>query len=205
VSMFRSKGGLMNIFLAADTVAEPTGVWGAIAGGAEYFIGIFNQGGEVFFGLMGGILPTLVVLLTAVNALIRIIGPEKIEKLGEKAAQPGLQWYPVRYMILPLLAVFFLTNPMAYTMGRFLPERFKPAFYDSAVSYVHPITGLFPHANPGELFVYLGIAAGITQLGLGLGDLALRYLLVGLVVIFIRGIVTEWITARMLARKGAAA
>jgi PTS system glucitol/sorbitol-specific IIC component len=203
--MFRSKGGLMNIFLAADTVAEPTGVWGAIAGGAEYFIGIFNQGGEVFFGLMGGILPTLVVLLTAVNALIRIIGPEKIEKLGEKAAQPGLQWYPVRYMILPLLAVFFLTNPMAYTMGRFLPERFKPAFYDSAVSYVHPITGLFPHANPGELFVYLGIAAGITQLGLGLGDLALRYLLVGLVVIFIRGIVTEWITARMLARKGAAA
>jgi PTS system glucitol/sorbitol-specific IIC component len=152
---------------------------------------------------MGGILPTLVVLLTAVNALIRIIGPEKIEGLGKKAAQPGLIWYPVRYMILPFLAVFFLTNPMAYTMGRFLPERFKPAFYDSAVSYVHPITGLFPHANPGELFVYLGIAAGITQLGLGLGDLALRYLLVGLVVIFIRGIVTEWITARMLARKGA--
>jgi PTS system glucitol/sorbitol-specific IIC component len=193
----------MNIFTSADTVAEPTGVWGAIAGGAEYFIGIFNQGGQVFFSLMGGILPTLVVLLTAVNALIRIIGPEKIEGLGKKAAQPGLIWYPVRYMILPFLAVFFLTNPMAYTMGRFLPERFKPAFYDSAVSYVHPITGLFPHANPGELFVYLGIAAGITQLGLGLGDLAVRYLLVGLVVIFIRGIVTEWITARMLARKGA--
>jgi PTS system glucitol/sorbitol-specific IIC component len=152
---------------------------------------------------MGGILPTLVVLLTAVNALVRIIGTDKIENLGRKAAQPGLQWYPVRYMVLPFLAVFFLTNPMAYTMGRFLPERYKPAFYDSAVSYVHPITGLFPHANPGELFVYLGIAAGITTLGLGLGDLALRYLLVGLVVIFIRGIVTEWITARMLARKAA--
>ena len=193
----------MNLFASADTVAEPEGVWGAIAGGAEYFIGIFNQGGEVFFGLMGGILPTLVVLLTAVNALIRLIGPEKIEALGKKAAQPGLIWYPVRYMVLPFLAVFFLTNPMAYTMGRFLPERFKPAFYDSAVSYVHPITGLFPHANPGELFVYLGIAAGITQLGLGLGDLALRFLLVGLVVIFIRGIVTEWITARMIARKEA--
>ena len=195
----------MNLFASADTVAEPEGVWGAIAGGAEYFIGIFNQGGEVFFGLMGGILPTLVVLLTAVNALIRLIGPEKIEALGRKAAQPGLIWYPVRYMVLPFLAVFFLTNPMAYTMGRFLPERYKPAFYDSAVSYVHPITGLFPHANPGELFVYLGIAAGITQLGLGLGDLALRFLLVGLVVIFIRGIVTEWITARMIARKEAKA
>jgi len=195
----------MNIFTNAETVAEPTGVWVAIAGGAEYFIGIFNKGGEVFFSLMGGILPTLVVLLTAVNALVRLIGTERIENLGRKAAQPGLQWYPVRYMVLPFLAVFFLTNPMAYTMGRFLPERFKPAFYDSAVSYVHPITGLFPHANPGELFVYLGIAAGITTLGLGLGDLALRYLLVGLVVIFIRGIVTEGITARMMARKAAAA
>ena len=88
-------------------------------------------------------------------------------------------------------------------MGRFLPERYKPAFYDSAVSFVHPILGIFPHANPGELFVYVGIATGITQLGLGLGDLAVRYLLVGLVVIFIRGIVTEWITARMMSKKGA--
>lgn len=194
------------ILLAEDaTVGEPTGVWGAIAGGAEYFISIFNKGGEVLWSLMGGILPTLVVLLTAVNALVRIIGPEKIEALGRKAAQPGIQWYPVRYILLPFLAVFFLTNPMAYTMGRFLPERYKPAFYDAAVSYVHPITGIFPHANPGELFVYLGIAAGITTLGYGLGDLAVRYLLVGLVVIFIRGIVTEWITARMMAKKGASA
>ena len=188
-----------------NTVGNPTGVWGAFADGAEYFISIFQKGGEVLLSLMGGILPTLIVLLTAVNALVRLIGPEKIENLGVKASQPGLQWYPVRYMVLPFLAVFFLTNPMAYTMGRFLPEKYKPAFYDSAVSYVHPITGIFPHANPGELFVYLGIAAGITQLGFGLGDLALRYLLVGLVVIFIRGIVTEYITARMMARKGAAA
>jgi PTS system glucitol/sorbitol-specific IIC component len=195
----------MNLFTDAATVAEPDGVWGAIAGGAEYFIGIFQEGGVVLLGLIGGILPTLVVLLTAVNALVRIIGPEKIENLGRKAAQPGLIWYPVRYMVLPFLAVFLLTNPMAYTMGRFLPELYKPAFYDSAVSFVHPITGLFPHANPGELFVYLGIAAGITTLGFGLGDLAIRFLLVGLVVIFIRGIVTEIITRRMMARRDKAA
>jgi PTS system glucitol/sorbitol-specific IIC component len=92
---------------------------------------------------------------------------------------------------------------MAYTVGRFLPERFKPAFYDSAVSFVHPITGLFPHANSGELFVYLGVAAGVSKLGLPLGDLAVRYLLVGMVVIFIRGIVTEFITARLMARASA--
>jgi PTS system glucitol/sorbitol-specific IIC component len=172
-----------------------------LASWAQTFIGVFNTGGGVLLSLMGGILPTLVVLLTAVNALIRLIGPEKIEGLGVKAAQPGIQWYPVRYMVLPFLAVFFFTNPMAYTVGRFLPERYKPAFYDSSVSFVHPILGIFPHANPGELFVYAGIAAGITTLGFGLGDLAVRYLLVGLVVIFIRGIVTEYITARMMAKK----
>jgi len=189
--------------LAEVTVDKPTGILGALATAAEDFIKVFNKGGEVLLSLMGGILPTLVVLLTAVNALVRIIGPEKIENLGKAAARPGIQWYPVRYIVLPFVAVFVLTNPMAYTMGRFLPERYKPAFYDSAVSFVHPILGIFPHANPGELFVYVGIATGITQLGLGLGDLAVRYLLVGLVVIFIRGIVTEWITARMMAKKGA--
>lgn len=189
--------------LAEVEANAPSGFLGTLAHWAELFIGVFNEGGKVLLSLMGGILPTLVVLLTAVNALIRLIGPEKIENLGKAAARPGIQWYPVRYMVLPFLAVFFLTNPMAYTMGRFLPERFKPAFYDSAVSFVHPILGIFPHANPGELFVWAGIAAGITTLGFGLGDLAIRYLLVGLVVIFIRGIVTEFITARMLARKEA--
>lgn len=194
-----------NLVFAAENpeIKEPGGVFGALADGAEWFIGLFKAGGETFVGLVVGIVPLLVVLLTAVNALIRLIGPEKIEKLGEAAGRPGLVWYPVRYLVLPVLSVFFLTNPMAYTMGRFLPERYKPAFYDSAVSFVHPITGLFPHANPGELFVYLGIAAGITTLGGGLGDLAIRYLLVGMVVILIRGIVTEFITARMLARHAA--
>jgi PTS system glucitol/sorbitol-specific IIC component len=191
------------ILAAGPEVAPPTGVWGTLAGWAQAFIDTFQLGGKNFVGLVTGIIPTLIVLLTAVNALIRWIGPEKIEGLGVIAARPGLQYYPVRYLLLPVLSVFFLTNPMAYTMGRFLPERYKPAFYDSAVSYVHPITGIFPHANGGELFVYLGIAAGIQTLGLPLGDLALRYLLVGMVVIFLRGIVTEFITARMMARRTA--
>mgnify|MGYP000612027816 FL=1 len=191
------------ILLSADvTVEKQDGFLGVLATAAEDFIKVFNKGGEVLLSLMGGILPTLIVLLTAVNALVRLIGAEKIENLGKAAARPGIQWYPVRYIVLPFVSVFVLTNPMAYTMGRFLPERFKPAFYDSAVSFVHPILGIFPHANPGELFVYVGIATGIQQLGYGLGDLAVRYMLVGLVVIFIRGIVTEAITARMM-KKGA--
>lgn len=173
----------------------------ALARFAEGFIGLFQAGGDTFLGLVTGIVPLLIVLMTAVNALISLIGPEKIDKVGEWAARDGLLFYPLRYIILPFLSVFFLTNPMAYTMGRFLPEKFKPAFYDAAVSYVHPPLGIFPHINPGEIFVWSGIAAGIEQLGLGLGDLAIRYLLVGLVVIFIRGIVTERITAIMWARQ----
>ncbi|MDX9865551.1 MAG: PTS glucitol/sorbitol transporter subunit IIC [Anaerolineaceae bacterium] len=176
-----------------------------IATAAEWFIGLFQQGGATFMGLVTGIIPTLVVLMTAVNALIALIGPEKIDKLGEVAGREGIVYYPLRYLVLPVLSVFFLTNPMAYTMGRFLPEKYKPAFYDAAVSFVHPPLGLFPHVNPGEIFVWAGIAAGIETLGLGLGDLAIRYFLVGLVVIFIRGIVTEWITSVMWSRKESAA
>ncbi len=196
---------LTSIALAANqpNVQKPTGIFGALASAAQWFIGLFQEGGLVFVGLLTGIIPTLVVLLTAVNALIRLIGPEKIDHLGEVAGRPGLIYYPVRYLVLPVLSVFFLTNPMAYTMGRFLPEKYKPAFYDSAVSFVHPITGLFPHANAGELFVYLGIAAGITGLGGQVGDLAIRYLLVGMVVILIRGVLTEFITIRMMSRRTA--
>jgi PTS system glucitol/sorbitol-specific IIC component len=195
---------LTSIPLAAEpTVDKPEGIFGALATAAEWFIGIFQAGGETFVGLVTGIIPTLVVLLVFVNTLIRLIGPERIEHLGDIAARPGIAYYPVRYLIFPMLSVFFLTNPMCYTMGRFLPERYKPAFYDSSVSFVHAITGLFPHANAGELFVYLGIAAGITGLGGSLGDLAVRYFLVGMLVILIRGIVTELITARMMSRRTA--
>ena len=184
--------------------ALPLAVLDPIANAADWFIGLFNRGGETFVGLFTGIIPTLLVLLVAVNALIRLIGPHRIDRFAAFASRPGVAYLPLRYLVLPILAVFFLTNPMAYTMGRFLPERYKPAFYDSAVSFVHPILGLFPHANPGELFVWAGIAAGITKLGHTTGDLAARFFIVGAIVILIRGIVTEIITARMLGRRAAA-
>ncbi|MFP3648983.1 PTS glucitol/sorbitol transporter subunit IIC, partial [Paraburkholderia sp. SIMBA_054] len=80
--------------------------------------------------------PLLIVLITAINALIRLIGEERINRLAAKSTKNII----LRYTIFPVLAVFFLTNPMAYTFGKFLPEKQKPAFYDSAVSFVHPIT-----------------------------------------------------------------
>lgn len=168
----------------------------ALARGAEGFIGLFQAGGETFVGLVTGILPTLIVLITFVNAIIKIIGEDRVQDIAKKATNNAI----ARYTILPLIGVFFLTNPMCYTFGKFLDEKYKPAFYDAAVSFVHPITGLFPHANPAELFVYLGVAEGIKQLRLPLGQLAIRYFIVGLIVIFVRGLVTEFITARMLGK-----
>ena len=170
---------------------------------AQAFIGIFQKGGEVLASLVVGIVPTLLVLMTAVYAFTALIGEERIDRLISVSARDGIIYTPLRYIVAPVLAVFFLTNPMAYTQGRWFPEKYKPAFYDSAVSFVHPPLGIFPHINPGEIFVWAGIAAGITSLGLNLAPLAVRYLLVGLVVIFIRGIVTERITLWLMGREAA--
>ena len=92
---------------------------------------------------------------------------------------------------------------MAYSFGRFLDEKYKPSFYDSAVSFCHPITGLFPHANAGELFVYMGIASGIQELGLPLGDLAIRYFIAGIIMCAIRGYITQGIYMHLTAAESA--
>ena len=161
---------------------------------AANFMGLFQAGGETFMGWVTGIIPTVVCLMVAVNSVIKIIGEDRVTRFAQKCTGNIFG----RYLVLPFMAVFFLGNPMMYTFGRFVEEKYKPAYYDSTVSFCHPITGLFPHANPGELFVFLGIADGITALGLNKGDLAVRYLLVGLVVILIRGFVTEKIYLNMV-------
>ena len=168
-----------------------------IAGLANGFMDVFKAGAGTFASWVAGIIPLIVVLMTAVSSVIKLIGEERVDKLAQRATQNII----TRYTVLPVLAVLFLGNPMCYSFGRFVQAKHKPAFYDAAVSFVHPITGLFPHANGGELFVYMGIAAGITTLGLPLGDLAVRYFLVGIVVIFIRGVVTEKIYAYMTAKE----
>ena len=164
---------------------------------AANFMGLFEAGGAQFTSWVTGIIPTVVCLMVAVNSVIKIIGEERVTVFAQKCTGNVFG----RYLILPFLAVFFLGNPMMYTFGRFVEEKYKPAYYDSTVSFCHPITGLFPHANAGELFVFLGIADGITALGLNKGDLAVRYLIVGLVVILIRGIVTEKIYLSMVKNK----
>ena len=171
----------------------------------KHFIGVFQQGGQVFVGFVTGIIPTLVVLMTAFYAVTGLVGEDRVHGMARAAGKIAL----TRYTILPIIAVFFLTNPMAYTFGSFLEEKHKPAFYDSAVSFVHPILGLFPHANPGEYFVWGGVLVALLQLEKE-GKVppsyhvtvAIAYFAVGVVVILLKGIVTERITMFMARRQG---
>ena len=172
-----------------------------LANFAEWFISLFQEGANFFVAVLTSTIPIMIVLMTAFNTIIRLVGPEKIENLSKKSGGSGILSYPLRYMILPTLAVLFLGNPMALGIGKFLPEKYKPAFNDTIATMVHPPLGIFPHVNPGEFFVWGGIAAGITALELPLGDLAIRYLLVGMLVALMRGTVTEWISRVMFTRK----
>jgi len=169
-----------------------------IAGFANGFMELFKAGAAIFASWVTGIIPLVVILMTAVSSVIKLIGEERVYGVARQATKNII----TRYTVLPIIAVLFLGNPMSYTFGRFVEEKYKPAFYDANVSFLHPVTGLFPHANGGELFVYMGIAAGITTLGLPLGSLAIHYFLVGIVVIFIRGVVTEKIYVYMVAKEG---
>jgi glucitol/sorbitol PTS system EIIC component len=193
------KGAFVALLLQEEqTAAQEGGILGALGNAAEWFIGLFQAGGETFVGFVTGIIPTLIVLLTFFYAITNLIGEERVHRAARFAAGNIF----TRYTLLPVLAVFFLTNPMAYTFGTFLDERYKPAFYDSAVSFVHPPLGIFPHVNPAELFVWLGVARGIQQLDLPLGPLAVRYIIAGLIVIFIRGLVTQYMTFFLARRQG---
>jgi PTS system glucitol/sorbitol-specific IIC component len=192
------QGAFIALLQDEQTAAPQGGVLGSLESAGEWFIGLFQAGGETFVGFVTGIIPTLIVLLTFFYTLTNLIGEDRIHRAARFAAGNIL----TRYTVLPVLAVFFLTNPMAYTFGQFLDERYKPAFYDSAVSFVHPPLGLFPHVNPAELFVWLGVARGLQNLNLPLGPLAVRYFIAGLIVIFIRGIVTQYITFFLARRQG---
>ena len=169
-----------------------------IVNAANWFVGLFKTGGEVFISWMTGIVPLVLVLLVAMNSLIALIGEDKINKFAQGAGKNVVS----RYLLLPFLSTFFLTNPMCFTMGRFLPERYKPGYYASTAQFCHTSLGIFPHINPAELFTWMGIASGIMALGLNEGELAVRYLLVGAVLNFLGGWVTDFTTAYVSKQQG---
>ncbi|MDH6363239.1 PTS system glucitol/sorbitol-specific IIC component [Enterococcus sp. PF1-24] len=165
---------------------------------AEGFMKLFQTGAETFISWMTGIVPVVLILMVFMNTIIAFLGEKRVTKIAQISAKNPF----TRYLILPFLAAFMLGNPMSFTLGRFLPEYYKPSYFASLAQFCHTSNGIFPHINPGELFVWLGIAQGIDQLGLNSMELAVRYLLVGLVMNFVSGWVTDFTTAFVCKQQG---
>ena len=165
---------------------------------ASGFMNLFNLGGEQFVSWVTGIIPTIIMLLVLMNAIIALVGDEAVEKLARVSAGNPI----LRYAVLPFVSAFMLGNPMALSIGKFFPEFYKPCYYASATYHCHTNSGIFPHINASEIFIYLGIANGITTLGLDTTPLAIRYLLVGIVANFISGWSTELTTRYVEKQQG---
>ena len=136
------------------------------------------------------LLPQIFLFLILLNAVTRLVGRSRVEKLAVRCGSNPL----LRYLVLPFLSAVI---PMAISMGRYLPEEYKPAYFASASYHCHTNSGIFQHINPAELFLWLGIANGVLGRGLNLFPLAIRYLCAGLVANFISGYTTEIITRRL--------
>lgn len=167
----------------------------------QVFINLFSMSGEVFKGMVIGIVPTLVVLLTLINALIKIIGQKRINGFAKFASKNFI----MRYTVLPVVASLLIPAPLPLTMGKFLQEKHKPAFYDATVTLAHPFDGLFPWVHPAEIMVVLGLAQGLQKLGLSPTPFFLRAIIVAIIVAAIRGVVTERVTVFMMKRNKAKA
>ncbi|MFT8319839.1 MAG: PTS glucitol/sorbitol transporter subunit IIC [Bacillus sp. (in: firmicutes)] len=165
---------------------------------AEGFLHLFRTGADTFVSWMKGIVPIVLLLMVAMNTLIQLIGEHRINRLARASSKNPL----LRYMVLPFVGSFMLANPMALSLGRFLPEKYKPSYYASGAYFCHTSNGLFPHINPGELFIFLGIAAGIEQLGFSTAELAVRYFLVGIVMNFFAGWMTDFTTKMVEKQQG---
>ena len=169
-----------------------------IVGLASGFMNLFTLGGEQFKSWVVGIVPTITVLLVLMNAIIALAGQERVDKLARVCTSNPL----LRYAVLPWVSAFMLGNPMALSMGKFMPEYYKPSYYAAATYHCHTNSGIFPHINASEIFIYLGIANGLTTLGLDTTPLAIRYLLVGLVCNFISGWATDFTTKIVEKQQG---
>ena len=155
--------------------------------------GMIDAGADQLLTWVTAFLPKVFLFLILLNALTAMIGRSRVERLAAKCGANPL----LRYMALPFLSAVVLGNPMAISMGRYLPERYKPAYFASASYHCHTNSGIFNHINPAELFLWLGIADGVLARGQDLFPLALRYMAAGLAANFVSGYATEIITGKM--------
>lgn len=157
--------------------------------GVEWFIGLFQKGGEVFIGMVIGIFFLLISLLVIMNVLINFIGQQWIEKLVQCCVGNLI----FCYLLLFCIGIFVFCNLMMLSFGWFMLEKYKFSYYVVVLYSCYLMNGLFLYINFGELFVYFGIVNGFIIFGLLFGLLVVSYLLVGLVINFFCGWVIDLI------------
>ena len=148
---------------------------------AEGFIHLFQAAGKIFLDMMTGLIPMLICLLLAINFLMKLVGTVRMEKVAALLGRSRI----LTYGALPVLGWFFMSSPGALPLGKLLPEKSKPGYEDALGPPAHPLPSLFPHVVPSELFVWLGVAAGVRALGLPVASLALRYIAAAMLIGFI--------------------
>lgn len=169
----------------------------AIANAANWIIGLFGTAGATWWGLVTALVPLMMVFLTFMHSLTIFIGEERVEKWAEKLTKYAL----LRYTVLPIVVCVFLTATGSTPIGmKIVPDKYKGAYMDSVMTFLHPSAGLFPHVHPTELFVFMGIANGLTELGLPIGNFAVRALLAVIPIMLLRGIITEKIFENIYKR-----
>ena len=146
---------------------------------ATWFYALFQAGGKVFIswtvvstdadgkvtGL--GFVPTVLMLLVAMNALIQLIGQDRINRLASKA---GGQ--PVQPLPRPALHRGLHAGQPDGALARALPARdsTSPATTPAPPSSATPATGCSPTSTPVSSSSGSGIASGIIALGLNPAD-----------------------------------
>src|SRR5918997_815008 len=113
--------GVFIALLQEGQTADAGGFFGTLGAAAEWFIGLFQAGADTFVGFVTGIIPLLIVLLTAFYAITNLIGEDRVQRAARFAAGNIL----TRYTLLPLMAVFFLTKPFGHTFREVFGEKEK--------------------------------------------------------------------------------
>jgi PTS system glucitol/sorbitol-specific IIC component len=86
---------------------------------ADMIQNIVNTGTNQLLTWMTQLLPQVFLFLIFMNAVTSMIGRARVERLAAKCGSNSV----LRYMVLPFLSAVVLGNPMAISMGRYLPER----------------------------------------------------------------------------------
>lgn len=162
----------------------------AIVNATSWFVNLFSVAGQSFWGMFSGVLPMLICMMTFMSTIISYIGEHRIEKIGHFLGKYKI----LSYTVLPCLISICIPGVGGLVLAsKFVPEDSKLGFIDAKLTMVHPSLGLFPHVNGAEVWVFMGIAAGLTTQGLDTSSFAIRAFLSALVMMPIRAYSSQFV------------